>query len=103
MTGRLFTASILGAGALLVAAAAVPTPGLIGPASAQQAPAADQQRSLLLAIANAIASVAVDGERTAMAVNDASDRIVTLEERVRTLERRLVDMEKRLAELERKR
>ena len=100
MTKRDIAAAIMGAGvALTVALALVPAGrSLINPAyaQAQQSPTPEQLRFLVLAIANAIASIAVDGERAAMAVNEATDRIRSLEERQR-------DFEKRLAEMERKR
>lgn len=108
MTRRDIAAAVMGAGAALIVAMALPqTEGsLVSPAQAQtktqtqtqvqQNPSPEQLRFLILAIANAIASIAVDGERAAMAVNDATDQIKNLEGRLR-------EMEKRLAALEAKR
>ena len=97
MTSRDLLASIIGAGiALVVALVWLPTDrGVVGMAHAQQDQLPERQRFLLLAIANAIASVAVDGERTALTANEATDQIKVLQERLGTLEKRLAELEKK--------
>jgi hypothetical protein len=64
-------------------------------AQTQQEMLPDHVRYLLLALANAIASVAVDGERTAVALNATSDRLGVLADRLAGLEKRLADLEKK--------
>ncbi len=97
MTRRDLVASIIGAGIAMIVATAWPPVdrGIVGAAHAQQDPPAERQRFLILAIANAIASVAVDGERTAMAVNEATDQLKILQDRLASLEKRLAELEKK--------
>ena len=95
MTRRDIIGLLAGAGiALAVAAILLPDDRrLVGQAQAQQDTASERQRHLMLAIANAIASVAVDGERTAMSLNQTADRVTDLEARLRHLEKRLAELE----------
>ena len=102
MTKRDLLAALVGA-MIALSVAAVGRYGHVdvaGPAQAQtKAPdgvSRDEVRYRVLAIAAALASVAVDGERTAVAHNATADRVADLAER-------LADLEKRVAELEKKR
>lgn len=97
MSKRDILAFLLGAGITL---AGVPIGlyshhGLIGTAEAQQAASDEPLRQLILAIADALASVAVDSERTAVAHNATSDRVAGLAERLGNLEKRLTELEKK--------
>jgi hypothetical protein len=97
MTSRDLVASIIGAGiGMVVALAWLPMErGIVGAAHAQRDQLPERQRFLVLAIANAIASVAVDGERTAMTANEAMDQIKLLQERLGSLEKRVTELEKK--------
>jgi len=68
---------------------------VVGPAHAQKEPASERQQYLLvLAIGNALSSLAVDSERTATNLNDLTDHVKTLEGRLRQVERRIADLER---------
>jgi hypothetical protein len=97
MTKRDLGAAFLGACIALIVALALLAGdrGLTTPALAQANPVAEHQRLLLLALADAIASVAVDGERAALAVNEATDQIKSLQGRMKDLEKRLTELDKR--------
>jgi hypothetical protein len=86
--------------ALSAVATGVYGPGVLARAHAQtqaktQDITRDEIRFRVLAIAAALASVAVDGERTAMAHNDTADRVADLAERLSALEKRLAELEKK--------
>jgi ubiquinone biosynthesis protein UbiJ len=85
------------AGAIIALAMAAfilpPATGLAQPAQAQPQPLSNAQRYLPLALADSLASVAVDGERTAVALNNAVDEIKALQERVAKLEKRLAELD----------
>ena len=96
MTRREFAASIAGATAVLAitAALALAAAQLTPHAQAQQPrDSTDAERLLLRSIAGAMASIAVDGERTAVAVNDAVDQIKALQDRVAALEKKIAEMQ----------
>lgn len=103
MTSRDILAALAGALlALCVTAAGLHLDrGIVGPALAQpqtQAPremTTEQLRNMSVAIALALASVAVDGERTAVAQNNTSDRVADLAERLGNLEKRVAELEKK--------
>ncbi|HKU94560.1 MAG TPA: hypothetical protein VJR58_04755 [Vineibacter sp.] len=68
---------------------------LVVPAHAQKEPMSDRQHYLLvLAIGNALSSLAVDSERTATNLNDLTDQVKALEGRLRQAERRIGDLER---------
>ena len=95
MTRRDLLALLAGAGMALSVASIVLPPGTggFGEARAQQQAMPEGLRLMTLALANALASVAVDGERTAVAHNQTADRVADLEMRLRQLEKRLADLE----------
>ncbi len=97
MTRRDLMALLAGAGIALAVASVFLRPGVVGvgQAQAQQEMTPERLRLMTLALANALASVAVDGERTAVAHNQTVDRVAALEARVRLLEKRLADLESR--------
>jgi hypothetical protein len=97
MTGRDLAAAAIGAGLALAMAIGAVDFRLhpFGEARAQ-AGEIESPRQFMLAVAAALASVAVDSEKTAMKLNETGDSMGRLAERV-------ADLEKRLAELERKR
>lgn len=67
----------------------------VGPAYAQKEPTSERQQYLLvLAIGNALSSLAVDSERTAANLNDVTDQVKALEGRLRQVERRIADLER---------
>lgn len=94
----LFAASV---GAAIAAAVFVLAPSIsLTPAAfaqpqqrAQGQPAPDSARTLILAIASALASIAVDGERTAVALNEATDDMRALADRLSAAEKRLAALE----------
>jgi hypothetical protein len=103
MTRRDIVALLAGAGIALASAAALLPAGraAVGDALAQgnaqagrdAATPADRRGYLMLALANALASVAVDGERTAVSLNRTVDNVDELEARLASLERRVAALE----------
>jgi hypothetical protein len=68
---------------------------LVGTAHAQNEQMTGRQQYLLvLAIGNALSSLAVDSERTATSLNDVSDRVKALETRLRRAEKRVEELER---------
>lgn len=97
MTRRDLTVAIVASGVTLAVAIGYMAAdrGLLSPAHAQQPSVPEQQRQLLLAVASAVASVAVDGERTAMTLNETRDELTAVRSQLRALEQRLGDLEKK--------
>ena len=68
---------------------------LVGIAHAQNEQMTGRQNYLLvLAIGNALSSLAVDSERTASGLNDVPDRVKALETRLRRAEKRVEELER---------
>jgi hypothetical protein len=67
----------------------------VGPALAQKEPVDRQQYLLVLGIGNALASLAVDSERTALTLNETIDRVKTLDDRLQAAEKRIADLERK--------
>ncbi len=68
---------------------------VVRPAHAQKESMSERQHYLLvLAIGNALSSLAVDSERTATRLNDVADQVTALEGRMRQMERRIADLER---------
>ena len=65
------------------------------PVAGEARPVMEEHRLLLMAIASAVASVAVDSERNAIALTRAEDQVKVLQDRIARLEARLVALEKR--------
>jgi hypothetical protein len=97
MTRRDLFALLAGACIALAAAAVLLPAGraVVGQAQAQapHEPPLERQRQLVFAIGSALASIAVDGERTAVALNQTTDRVAELEARLKHLEKRLAELE----------
>jgi hypothetical protein len=103
MTGRDILAAGIGAAIAASMMVALPSADRIMPAAAQAQQKAqpprelsqEELRLLVLAIARAIASIAVDSERAALGVNRNAEDMQTLKERLAVLEGRLAELEKK--------
>ena len=97
MRRREVMAFVLGAATALTAALGIASwdGRLIGVARAQdESMSSRQQYLLVLAIGNALSSLAVDSERTATGLNGVADRVMALEMRLRRAEKRIEDLER---------
>ena len=104
MTGRDILAAAIGAAVAVSTITVIPHADRFFLAAAQAQPTRqapppeltqEQLRFLVLAIARAIASIAVDSERAALAVNRTAEDIQTVTERLADIERRLAEVEKK--------
>ena len=97
MLRREVMAFVLGAATALTATLGIVSwdGRLINMAHAQnESMSSRQQYLLVLAIGNALSSLAVDSERTATGLNDVADRVKDLEIRLRQAERRIETLER---------